>query len=94
MMRYFTAVMLIVFLVSLNWAYRGKNTWDDYIEQKIELNEQQKKIKSLRDRNALLEKDIEDLNGGIDGIEESARTELGYVREGESFIRVIDKSGY
>ena len=93
-MRYFTAVMLIVLIVSLNWAYRGKNTWDDYIDRKIELNKLQKDIKSLRDRNSLLEKDIEDLNGGIDGIEESARSELGYVREGESFIRVTDKSGH
>ena len=59
-----------------------------------DLNKLQKDIKSLRDRNSLLEKDIEDLNGGIDGIEESARSELGYVREGESFIRVTDKSGY
>ena len=93
-MRYVTAVMLIVLLISLNWAYQGKNAWGDYIDRKVELNELQKNIKSLRDRNSLLEKDIEDLNGGIDGIEESARTELGYVREGESFIRVIDRSGY
>lgn len=35
-MRYFTAVMLIVLLISLNWAYQGKNAWGDYIDRKVE----------------------------------------------------------
>jgi cell division protein FtsB len=44
-----------------------------------------------RERNAALDADVRDLKEGTDAIEERARQELGMVREGETFIQVIDK---
>jgi cell division protein FtsB len=43
-----------------------------------------------RERNAALEADVNDLKEGTDAVEERARQELGMVREGETYIQVLD----
>lgn len=40
-------------------------------------------------RNKVLTADIEDLKLGHEGIEERARNELGMIKAGETFIRVL-----
>lgn len=37
----------------------------------------------------LLKADIEDLRIGLDAIEERARNELGMIKEGETFYRIL-----
>lgn len=44
----------------------------------------------LADRNRLMVADVEDLKSGLDKIEEIARRDLGMIREGETFYRVLD----
>ncbi len=45
----------------------------------------------LRARNRTLEAEVHDLKNGLDAIEERARADLGMVRGGETFYRVIEK---
>lgn len=40
----------------------------------------------LRERNALLEADVNDLKDGLDTLEEIARKDLGMIRDGETFF--------
>jgi cell division protein FtsB len=44
----------------------------------------------LKERNAALEAEVNDLKQGYEAIEERARTELGMVKKGETFYQVID----
>ncbi len=62
-----------------------------------ELQELQARIDELteegekrRERNAALEADVRDLKEGTDAIEERARQELGMIKQGETFIQVIE----
>jgi cell division protein FtsB len=62
-----------------------------------ELQELQARIDKLteegekrRERNAALEADVIDLKEGTDAIEERARQELGMIKQGETFIQVIE----
>jgi cell division protein FtsB len=62
-----------------------------------ELQELQGRIEKLteesekrRERNAALEADVRDLKEGTDAIEERARQELGMIKEGETFVQVIE----
>lgn len=43
-----------------------------------------------RERNAALEAEVMDLKQGLDAVEERARQDLGMIREGESFVQIID----
>jgi len=43
-----------------------------------------------RERNAALEAEVMDLKQGLDAIEERARWDLGMIKEGETFVQIID----
>ncbi|MFA5684084.1 MAG: cell division protein FtsB [Lysobacteraceae bacterium] len=46
---------------------------------------------ALRQRNAALAAEVEDLKSGRSAIEERARSELGMIRPGETYYRIIDE---
>ena len=45
----------------------------------------------LTQRNQMMYSEIEDLKSGYEAIEERARNELGLVKEGETFFRIVPK---
>ena len=51
---------------------------------------QQAENRRLAERNAALAADVRDLRDGLAAVEERARQELGMIRRGESFYRVVD----
>ena len=53
--------------------------------------EQREENRILRERNASLEAEVNDLKEGLEAVEERARTELGMVGEGETFYQVIEE---
>jgi cell division protein FtsB len=60
------------------WRLRGR------VEAQREENER------LRERNAALEADVQDLKTGSEAVEERARSELGMVKQGETFYQVVE----
>ncbi len=46
----------------------------------------------LRERNRALADEISDMKSGLDVIEKEAREELGMVKQGETFFRVIERA--
>jgi cell division protein FtsB len=54
------------------------------VEEQIRVNEE------LRARNAVLEREVLELQGGRAGIEQRAREQLGLIREGEHFYQFAD----
>lgn len=51
---------------------------------------QQEENLRLKERNQILGAKVLNLKKGLDSIEERARTELGMVKKGETFYRVIE----
>jgi cell division protein FtsB len=47
----------------------------------------------LRQRNDALAAEVEDLKSGEAAVEERARSELGMIRPGEVFYRVVERDG-
>ena len=45
--------------------------------------------KLARERNSVLVAEIDDLRSGLTAIEERARTDLGMIKEGETFYQII-----
>lgn len=85
-------IVLIVLLGLLQVRlWFGKNSIADYNEMKSEVETLQKQNANLKQRNSLLKADISDLQLGLESIEERARNELGLIKEGETFYRILPK---
>ena len=88
-MRLITALLLL-FLVLLQYRiWFGKNSVPDYLELKESVARQNELNNKLKQRNKLIYADIDDLKNGLQAVEERARNELGMIKDGETFFRVI-----
>ncbi len=84
------SLLLIVFLALLQYRlWFGKHSVPDYLALKDEMQRQSANNNTLKQRNTLLYADIDDLKSGVEAIEERARNELGMIKEGETFFRII-----
>lgn len=85
-------VTSLLFILLLALQYRlwfGKHSIPDYLNMEQELAEQLQHNQNLRQRNSLLIADIQDLKMGLESIEERARNELGLIKPGETFYRIL-----
>ncbi|AOM42500.1 cell division protein FtsB [Xenorhabdus hominickii] len=85
--------LTLLLLVLLGWLqyslWFGKNGIHDYMRVKTEVDKQEIDNFTLKARNDQLFAEIKDLKGGQEAIEERARDELGMIKPGESFYRMV-----
>ncbi|MBK1722825.1 cell division protein FtsB [Thiocystis violacea] len=84
-------LFLVVLLGALQyrlWVGEGSLADLHGLEQEIALQEAE--IKRLRARNQELQAEVEDLDAGLEAVEERARSELGMIKPGETFLQVIE----
>ena len=83
-------LLLVVFIMLLQYRlWFGKNSVPDYLALESEVQRQIVDNDKLKQRNKLLYADTDDLKSGVEAIEERARYELGMIKEGETFFRLI-----
>jgi len=70
----------------------GKGGWFKVWDLQRQVAEQRETNEGLRARNAALEAEVRDLEGGSGAIEERARGELGMMRDGEVFVHILPKN--
>jgi cell division protein FtsB len=56
----------------------------------LQVVEQTRINKDLQARNAILEREVMELQSGNKGVEQRAREQLGLVREGETFYQIVE----
>jgi cell division protein FtsB len=88
-MRVITALLLIFIILLQYRLWFGKNSVPDYLALESEVQRQIIDNDKLKRRNKLLYADTDDLKSGVEAIEERARNELGMIKEGEIFFRLI-----
>ncbi|SFN10344.1 cell division protein FtsB [Izhakiella capsodis] len=85
--------LTLLLLVLLGWLqyslWLGKNGIHDYTRVKDDVALQQASNGKLKLRNDRLFAEIDDLNDGTEAIEERARDELGMIKPGETFYRLV-----
>lgn len=85
------ALLLLVLLVALQVRLHvGSGGLQEVERLQQALEAQRVENEELRRRNAALAAEVEDLKSGDAAVEERARTELGMVRQDETFYRVIE----
>jgi cell division protein FtsB len=82
----------LVFVVLLGLQVRlwlGDGSLEDVVALKRQLATQRAEVADLRERNATLQAEVDDLKGGLAAIEARARSELGLIREGETYFQLL-----
>lgn len=82
-------IILVLLLQYKLWSNDGGVAEIWHLQRAIE--SQQQEITALKERNAALEAEVEDLRQGVAAIEERARSELGLIKEDETFYQAIDE---
>ncbi|HEY0211213.1 MULTISPECIES: cell division protein FtsB [Enterobacterales] len=85
--------LTLLLLVLLGWLqyslWLGKNGVHDLVRVEDDVSVQQAGNAKLKARNDQLFAEIDDLNDGQEAIEERSRNELGMIKPGESFYRLV-----
>lgn len=82
--------MLLAGLQALLWTGQGGRGAVQALEQREV--EQARENAGLRERNDALAAEVQDLKSGEAAVEERARAELGMIRPGEVFYRVVEQA--
>ncbi len=87
-MKILAAILLFLFLLLQYdlWVGEGSMATVHHLQQAVQ--SQQQENAKLKQRNAALGAEVQDLKQGLEAVEERARSELGMIREGETFIQV------
>lgn len=89
-MRVLIAILLILFVILQFDLWVGDGSLATVWHLKQEIEKQKDENRQLQERNRALEAEVEDLKQGMRALEERARDELGMIKEGETFIQVIE----
>ncbi len=92
----FTVILIIAFTVFLVHGFiSSPNGYNKNLQVRRELYEAKKHTRTLREKNEMLRKNINNLRDGnnLETAEDVARADLGMIKEGEVFYRVVRDEG-
>lgn len=97
-MRALAIILVLLALLLAGLQYRlwfGTGGAGDVEQLESQVAQQAHQNEGLRERNAALAAEVADLKSptGEAAVEERARSELGMIRPGETFYRVVDSAG-
>ncbi len=85
------ALALLVLLLALQWRlWEGEGGRQEVEALRVTVEKQRKENAALHVRNEALSAEVEDLRAGEAAIEERARAELGMIKPGEVFYRIVE----
>lgn len=89
-MKWMIAVLLIILIALQYRLWVGESSLAHQSALNNQIEQQAAENNRLRERNAVLALEVEELKSGLDGIEERAREQLGMIKEGETLILLVD----
>jgi cell division protein FtsB len=85
-------LLLLIFIGLLQYRlWFGDGNLRELHRMQNGITELEQEGERRKQRNAAVEAEVNDLKRGTDAIEESARQNLGMIKEGEVFIQVVDE---
>ena len=89
-MRIITGILVLLFVLLQYDLWVGEGSLASAWRLQQSVKTQQQENDRIKERNAALAAEVVDLKRGLDAIEERARNELGMIKEGETFIQVVE----
>jgi len=91
-MRLLIFILLILFIVLQYRLWVGEGSLAEVSNLSDKVEAQKIDNQRLKDRNAALDAEVQDLKTGYEAIEERARSELGMIKDDETFYQVVEPS--
>jgi cell division protein FtsB len=92
--RWWPVLALLLILAALQAKlWLGDGGLPDARALRQNVDQQRAENRKLQERNDALTAEVEDLKSGEAAVEERARSELGMVKPGETFYRVVEPHG-
>ena len=88
-MKWVTLILAVALVWLQQDLWLSKGGWQDMWRLEGEVAQKHQDNQALMLRNQSLSAEVEDLRNGQDAIAEIARTDLGYVQQGETFYRIL-----
>lgn len=89
-MKWLSGALLVLFLILQYQLWVSDNGIPNVRRLQKELAEQRAINERLEARNRALQAEVEDLKKGLAAVEELAREDLGMIKEGETFFRIVE----
>ncbi len=93
-MRWLIAILVVILVVLQVRLWSGDGSMHDVRRLRQDVRQQSLTNQELKERNQALAGEVKDLKQGLEAIEERARTELGMVKQGETFFQVIEEPAH
>ncbi|MCW8994528.1 MAG: cell division protein FtsB [Psychromonas sp.] len=90
-MRLFMLLLVLLMGIVQYHLWFGKNGLQDKYALRKEVEMIERNNAKLKQRNQMMFSEIDSLKSGLEAVEERARNELGLIKEGETFFRIIPK---
>ena len=90
-MRIWIALLIGLFPVLQYDLWLGEGSLATVWRLNKSIETQTKENKIIAERNKALEAEVSDLKQGKDAIEERARSELGMIKKGETYIQIVEE---
>ena len=88
-MRYLLLILLVLLLLLQYRLWVSDEGLQEMWRLRELVNEQAARNIELEQRNAALEAEVQDLRQGMDAVEERARSDLGMIRDQETFFQIV-----
>jgi cell division protein FtsB len=85
------AVLIVIFIALQYRLWVGEGSFADISRLQQQVSVQETENAELEERNAILVNEVEELQSGMDAVEEHARNELGLIEEGETFFLILEQ---
>lgn len=93
MLRWLALLFLVILVALQVRLWSGNGSRPQVIELERAVQAQREQNRALSQRNEALAAEVDDLKQGEAAVEERARAELGLIKPGETFYRVIEPAG-
>ena len=92
-MRWVAGGLLLLVAALQVPLWLGEGSYREVRLLRAGIDDLQRELAGLEERNRALEAEVSDLKMGMEAIEERARSELGLVAEGETFVQILAPEG-
>ena len=89
-MRWLLLTLLLLLGVMQYRLWFAEGSFAEQHRLELQVEEQIRINDDLQARNAVLEREVLELQTGNEGVEQRAREQLGLIREGETFYQIVD----
>ena len=91
-MKLLTVIMVFLLLLLQYRLWTGNGSLVEVNFLKDEIEKIKNENENLKERNLSLTAEVFDLKQGHEAIEEIARSEMGMIKDGETFYQIIDNA--